>query len=99
MIDGVHIYRYPEPIEAHSGAVAYAREYGNALWHWFRLAREVRRERGFDVIHGCNPPDLIFLLACGGGSRGCAISSTTTTSARSSSRRSSASAACCTASC
>jgi glycosyltransferase involved in cell wall biosynthesis len=28
----------------------------------FRLARKVRREQGFDVIHGCNPPDLIFLL-------------------------------------
>ena len=61
-IDGVHIYRYPEPPEAHSGALAYAREYGLALWHMFRLARVVRRERGFDVIHGCNPPDLIFLL-------------------------------------
>lgn len=62
-IEGVHIYRYPEPPEAHSGALAYAREYGLALWHMFRLARIVRRERGFDVIHGCNPPDLIFLLA------------------------------------
>lgn len=62
-INGVHIYRYPEPPEAHSGAVAYAREWGGALWHMFRLARKVRRERGFDVIHGCNPPDLIFLLA------------------------------------
>ena len=63
VIEGVHIYRYPEPPEAHSGAMAYAREYGAALWHMFRLARVVRRERGFDVIHGCNPPDLIFLLA------------------------------------
>jgi glycosyltransferase involved in cell wall biosynthesis len=63
VIEGVHIYRYPEPPEAHSGAVAYAREYGAALWHMFRLARIVRREQGFDVIHGCNPPDLIFLLA------------------------------------
>ena len=61
-IQGVHIYRYPEPVEAHSGAVAYAKEYLHALWHMFRLARVVRRERGFDVIHGCNPPDLIFLL-------------------------------------
>ncbi len=61
-IDGVHIYRYPAPPEAHSGALAYAREYGLSIWHWFRLARKVRRERGFDVIHGCNPPDLIFLL-------------------------------------
>ncbi len=62
-IEGVHIYRYPEPHEAHSGALAYAREYGAALWHMFRLAKVVRRERGFDVIQGCNPPDLIFLLA------------------------------------
>ncbi|TGD61205.1 glycosyltransferase WbuB [Tabrizicola sp. WMC-M-20] len=63
VIDGVYIYRHPMPIEAHSGAVSYAREYGNAIRHWFRLARLVRRERGFDVIQGCNPPDLIFVLA------------------------------------
>lgn len=63
LIDGVHIYRHPEPPEAHSGALAYAREYGHAIWHWFRLARLVWRERGFEVIHGCNPPDLVFLLA------------------------------------
>lgn len=63
VIEGIHIYRYPEPVEAHSGAVAYAREYLHSLVHWFRLARKVRRERGFDVIQGCNPPDLIFLLA------------------------------------
>jgi glycosyltransferase involved in cell wall biosynthesis len=62
-IEGVHIYRHPELPEAHSGAIAYAREYLTAIRHWFRLARKVRRERGFDVIHGCNPPDLIFLLA------------------------------------
>lgn len=62
VIDGVHCYRYPEPPEAHAGALAYAREYLHALWHWFRLAPKIRRERGFDVIHGCNPPDLIFLL-------------------------------------
>lgn len=63
VIEGIHIYRYPGPVEAHSGAVAYAREYLHSLVHWFRLARKVRRERGFDVIQGCNPPDLIFLLA------------------------------------
>ncbi|MBC7178866.1 MAG: glycosyltransferase family 4 protein [Roseovarius sp.] len=62
-IEGVHIYRHNEPPEAHAGALAYAREYLHAIRHWFRLARKVRRERGFDVIHGCNPPDLIFLLA------------------------------------
>lgn len=63
VIDGVHIYRYPAPPEAHSGAAAYAREYLWSLWHWFLLAGRVRRERGFDVIQGCNPPDLVFVLA------------------------------------
>lgn len=63
VIDGVHIYRHSEPPEAHSGAVAYAREYGHAMWHWFRLARTVWKRRKFEVIQGCNPPDLIFLLA------------------------------------
>jgi glycosyltransferase involved in cell wall biosynthesis len=63
VIEDVHIWRYPEPPEAHSGAVAYAREWGGALWHMARLMRVVRRERGFDVIQGCNPPDLLFLLA------------------------------------
>lgn len=62
-MDGVHIYRHPELPEAHAGALAYGREYLQAIRHWFRLARTVRRERGFDVIHGCNPPDLVFLLA------------------------------------
>lgn len=63
VIENVHIYRYPEPTEAHSGAMAYAREYLHSLWHWFRLARQIWRDRRFDVIQGCNPPDLIFLLA------------------------------------
>jgi len=62
-LEGVHIYRYPAPPEAHAGLAAYAREWGGALWHMARLARRVRRERGFDVIQGCNPPDLLFLVA------------------------------------
>lgn len=62
-IDGVHIYRYPAPPEAHSGAKAYAIEYSLALRHMFRLAKKIWQERGFDVIHGCNPPDLVWLLA------------------------------------
>ncbi|MBP1804938.1 glycosyltransferase family 4 protein [Rubellimicrobium aerolatum] len=63
-IDGVHIYRYPLPLEAHEGAVAYAREYGAAVKGWFNLAARVWKEQGpFQVIQGCNPPDLVFLLA------------------------------------
>lgn len=63
IIDGVHIYRHSEPPEAHSGAVAYAREYLHAMWFWFRLAAKVWKRRPFEVIQGCNPPDLIFVLA------------------------------------
>ncbi len=60
-IEGIHIYRYDLPMEA-EGAKGYAIEYSAALWHSFRLARRVRRERGFDVVHACNPPDLLFLI-------------------------------------
>ncbi|MDZ7626783.1 MAG: glycosyltransferase family 4 protein [Parvularculaceae bacterium] len=60
-IDGVHIYRHPLA-EAGSGA-GYLREYLGALYHQFRLALAIKRERGFDVIHACNPPDLIFIVA------------------------------------
>jgi len=63
VIEGVHIYRHSEPPEAHSGAVAYAREYLHAMWFWFRLSRKVWKRKPFQVIQGCNPPDLIFLLA------------------------------------
>lgn len=63
VIDGVHIYRHSEPPEAHSGAVAYAREYLHAMWFWFRLSRKIWKRKPFQVIQGCNPPDLIFLLA------------------------------------
>jgi glycosyltransferase involved in cell wall biosynthesis len=63
IIDRVHIYRYPQPVEAHSGVFAYAQEYGHAIWQWFSLAKKVWDRRSFDAIQGCNPPDLVFLLA------------------------------------
>ena len=62
-LEGVSIHRFPEPPEAHSGALAYGREYAHALRHMIRLAREIHAERGFDLVHGCNPPDLLFLIA------------------------------------
>lgn len=62
-IEGVHIYRYPQPPEARAGAAAFGLEWALSLWHMFRLSYRVRRERGFDVIQGCNPPDLIFVPA------------------------------------
>jgi glycosyltransferase involved in cell wall biosynthesis len=62
LIDGINIYRHPLPPEANS-ALSYFREYAAALrWEW-KLAHKVRQKHGFDVIHACNPPDLIFLIA------------------------------------
>ncbi len=62
LLEGVHIHRHPLPEEG-EGFRAYLREYGSALWQELRLAHRVRRERGVDILHGCNPPDLIFLVA------------------------------------
>jgi glycosyltransferase involved in cell wall biosynthesis len=61
-IEGVRILRYPlRP--ATGGARGYIREYAVALWHTLRLALQVRRERPIDIVHACNPPDLLFLVA------------------------------------
>ena len=61
-IDGVHVYRH-RLAEAGGSKLGYVREYWGAFANQLRLAFRVRRERGFDVIHACNPPDLIFLVA------------------------------------
>lgn len=61
-LDGVHIHRHPMPLEA-KGAKGYALEYGNALFWQILLSLRVYRTRRFDIIHACNPPDLIFIVA------------------------------------
>ncbi|XVQ86748.1 glycosyltransferase family 4 protein [Microbispora siamensis] len=59
LIDGVRIHRYPlRP--ATGGPLGYLREYGLALLHTYRLARKVGP---VEVVHACNPPDLLFLVA------------------------------------
>jgi len=58
VIDGVHIHRYPLTA-ATGGPRGYLREYGAALWHSLRLALKVGR---MDVVHACNPPDLLFVV-------------------------------------
>jgi glycosyltransferase involved in cell wall biosynthesis len=58
-LEGIEIYRYPlRP--AKGGPLGYLREYATALWHSFRLST---RLGPFDVVHVCNPPDLLFLVA------------------------------------
>ncbi len=61
-IDGIFIYRHHLPPELNS-SIGYLKEYAAALWWEWKLALRVRQQRGFDVIHACNPPDLIFLVA------------------------------------
>lgn len=60
-LQGIHIYRHP--LSEGNGAVGYLKEYAAALWHESRLAWTILRRHGFDTIQGCNPPDLIFLVA------------------------------------
>jgi glycosyltransferase involved in cell wall biosynthesis len=60
-LGGVRIYRYPAPPSAVSLS-GYVREYPYMLAWTLRLAWRIWRERRFDVIHACNPPDLFFLI-------------------------------------
>jgi glycosyltransferase involved in cell wall biosynthesis len=59
LIDGVEIHRYPLSA-ATAGWSGYVREYTAAVWRSWRLARRLGR---FDIVHICNPPDLLFLVA------------------------------------
>jgi glycosyltransferase involved in cell wall biosynthesis len=58
-IEGVRILRY-RLRAASGGPLGYVREYGLALWHTFRLAGQVGP---VEVVHACNPPDLLSLVA------------------------------------
>ncbi|GAA3491129.1 glycosyltransferase family 4 protein [Streptomyces cremeus] len=59
LVDGVRVHRYPLRA-ATGGPAGYVREYAAALWHTARLARRVGPVH---VVHACNPPDLLFLVA------------------------------------
>ncbi|MFE1601534.1 glycosyltransferase [Methylobacterium sp. ID0610] len=62
VLDGIRILRHPLPAEGDS-ALGYLKEYAAALWWESVLAWKIFLGRGFDAIHACNPPDLIFLVA------------------------------------
>ena len=61
-MDGIHIYRHPLLFEG-TGLFGFAVEYATALSFELFLSLRVLRRHGFDIIHACNPPDLIFLIA------------------------------------
>ncbi|GLB51560.1 glycosyltransferase WbuB [Neptunitalea chrysea] len=62
ILDGIDIYRHPLPLEAR-GALGYLVEYGSAIYWEIKLAKKIYKRKPFHVIHGCNPPDLIYLTA------------------------------------
>lgn len=61
-INGIAIHRHALPVEAR-GKLGFLFEYAAALFHETRLLLKIAFTRGFDVVQGCNPPDLIFLVA------------------------------------
>jgi glycosyltransferase involved in cell wall biosynthesis len=61
-LDGIHIYRHWISEEAGTFA-GFLREYASALYGEMRLAWKVWWRHRPKVIHLCNPPDLLFLVA------------------------------------
>lgn len=61
MLEGIAVYRHWMPAEGR-GVLGYVIEYSVALFWEFVLSVKVLATRGFDVIHACNPPDLIFIV-------------------------------------
>jgi glycosyltransferase involved in cell wall biosynthesis len=60
-LEGIAIYRHPQPFEG-NGALGYLAEYSWALLAEFALSLRVLMERGFDAVHACNPPDTLFII-------------------------------------
>lgn len=62
VLEGIHIYRHWISEEA-GGLWGFIGEYVSALWGELRLACKAWWRHRFKVIHLCNPPDLLFLVA------------------------------------
>ncbi|RSK41520.1 glycosyltransferase family 4 protein [Mangrovimonas spongiae] len=61
VIEDIEIYRHP--LKEGKGALGYLVEYSQAIFWEFVLSWKIFFKKKFHVIHGCNPPDLIFLTA------------------------------------
>ncbi|MBX3746843.1 MAG: glycosyltransferase family 4 protein [Verrucomicrobiae bacterium] len=61
-LEGIHIYRHWISEEA-GGWWGFFREYASALAGEMWLAWKVWRRHRFRILHLCNPPDLLFLVA------------------------------------
>lgn len=61
-LKGVEIYRYSPGPEARRFA-AYMAEYAIAITAQLSLALRIRLRHRLQIVHICNPPDLLFLVA------------------------------------
>lgn len=62
ILNNITIYRHSLPKEG-NGALGYLIEYSAALFWEFLLSLKIFIKEGFDVVHACNPPDNIVLIA------------------------------------
>lgn len=62
VLEGVEVHRYRASF-AGGGPLGYVREYGRALWCTWRLVARLSRERPFDAVHSCTPPDFLIAAA------------------------------------
>jgi glycosyltransferase involved in cell wall biosynthesis len=67
-ISGIRVIRYASPREA-NGMLGYFDEYVTSLRRMRRGLRLARQAGRFDVIHFCNPPDLLYTVAKSVGRR------------------------------
>jgi len=61
-LEGVAIHRY-DARPADGGTLAFGVEYASALWQIRKLALRLAREKPFDLVHACSPPDFLLLAA------------------------------------
>jgi len=61
-LEGIQIYRHWISGEA-GGVLGFFFEYASALWGESRLSWKAWRRHHFRILHLCNPPDLLFLVA------------------------------------
>lgn len=61
IIDDIEIFRHP--LREGKGVLGYLVEYTQAIFWEFLLSWRIFFKNRFHIIHGCNPPDLIFLTA------------------------------------
>lgn len=69
VIEGIRIRRF-KVRRAEASVFGYIGEYSVAMWRIWRELRYLARDRPFDVIQACNPPDFLLLAALGQRRRG-----------------------------